>query len=297
MAAPTLENVPFPGRWRTSSHRFSRRARVIPTERAGRHILAAATMQTTARTVHGGRVARAAAAPAEPPHAASQSTIDWPALEPRSFYARLGRPCFLSLILLLGLPLAIAAAALIAPFNLVVFGSFSGVFFLQQRIGYRGRVFSIWKFRTMREARRSSHDSWGSGEDGLRVTRFGRFLRSSHLDELPQLVNVLKGDMSLIGPRPEMIEVEVWAAEHVPGFTERLAIRPGLTGLAQITQGYTGNDATAYGEKLVINREYLRSMSFALDVSIVMRTAVWMLSGRGWSNYRLNRLAPASARS
>jgi len=254
-------------------------------------------MQTTARTVQGGRAASVRTKAAEVPRVVGPRPVDWAALEPRTFYARVGRPCFLGLILLLGSPFAIVAAALIAPINVVVFGSVSRIFFLQPRVGRHGRVFSIWKFRTMREARRSSHDSWSSGEDGLRVTRFGRFLRSSHLDELPQLFNVLKGDMDLIGPRPEMVEVETWAAENVPGFTERLAIRPGLTGLAQITQGYTGNDAVAYAEKLEINLEYLRSMSFALDVSIVARTAVWMLAGRGWSNYRLNRSAQASTRS
>jgi len=260
-------------------------------------IRSAATMQTTARTAQGGRTAFVRSTHAEAPRVAEPRSVDWTALEPRSFYAQIGRPCFLGAILLLGLPFAIAVAALIAPLNFIVFGSVSRIFFLQPRVGRRGRVFSIWKFRTMREARRSSHDSWSSGEDGLRVTRFGRFLRSSHLDELPQLVNVWKGDMDLIGPRPEMVEVEAWAAEHVPGFIERLAIRPGLTGLAQITQGYTGNDAVAYAEKLEINREYLRSMSFASDISIVARTTVWMLCGRGWSNYRLNRSAPASARS
>lgn len=254
-------------------------------------------MQTTARTTQGGRTTVAKTKVVEIPRVAPPRPVDWAALEPRSFYARIGRPCFLGAILTVGLPFAIAAALFIAPINLAVFGSFSRVFFLQPRVGRHGQVFSVWKFRTMREASRSSHDSWSTGEDGLRVTRFGRFLRSSHLDELPQLVNVLKGDMDLIGPRPEMIEVEAWAAEHVPGFTERLAIRPGLTGLAQITQGYTGNDAVAYAEKLEINREYLRSMSFALDVSIVLRTGVWMLCGRGWSNYRLNRSARASARS
>jgi len=260
-------------------------------------LAAASTMQTTARTARTVRAAGAKTVSVVAPEAAAHEPVAWAALEPRGFYAQIGRPCFLGAILLLGLPFAIAVAALIAPLNFIVFGSVSRIFFLQPRIGRRGQVFSIWKFRTMREARRSSHDSWSSGEDGLRVTRFGRFLRSSHLDELPQLVNVLKGDMDLIGPRPEMVEVEAWAAQHVPGFIERLAIRPGLTGLAQITQGYTGNDAVAYAEKLEINREYLHSMTFALDLSIVLRTAMWMLCGRGWSNYRLNRSAPASARS
>ncbi len=216
----------------------------------------------------------------------TESTPDWDALAPRGVYARIARPIFLGGLVLLGLPFALVLAAIVAPINALVFRSARRVFFLQPRVGHRGRVFLIWKFRTMREAQRDAHDSWSSGEDVLRVTRFGRFLRSSHLDELPQVWNVLRGDMDLIGPRPEMIEIEAWASAHVPGFGERLVIRPGLTGLAQITQGYTQNDTAAYTEKLRINREYLRTLSLAGDVRVVLRTVAWMLRGRGWTNFR-----------
>ncbi|MFM7298964.1 MAG: sugar transferase, partial [Planctomycetota bacterium] len=80
----------------------------------------------------------------------------------------------------------------------------------------------------------------------------------------------------------EMVEVEQWAAAEVPGFTERLAIKPGITGLAQVTQGYTPRDVAAYRRKLAINREYLASLSFPRDMGILARTALWMLRGRGW---------------
>ncbi len=226
-----------------------------------------------------------------------RGAVGWDALTPRGAYARIGRPLFLGALVLLGLPFAVLLAAVVAPINALVFGSVRRICFLQPRVGHRGQVFQIWKFRTMREASRGSHASWSSGEDGLRVTRFGRFLRSSHLDELPQIWNVLCGDMDLIGPRPEMIEVEAWAAEHVEGFGERLAIRPGLTGLAQITQGYTGNDVAAYAEKLRINREYLRTLSFAGDARIVVGTIAWMLRGRGWSSFRENRAKPEPERA
>jgi lipopolysaccharide/colanic/teichoic acid biosynthesis glycosyltransferase len=102
------------------------------------------------------------------------------------------------------------------------------------------------------------------------------------LDELPQLYNVLRGEMSFIGPRPEMVEVEAWASDQIPGFTERLAIKPGITGLAQVTQGYTPRDVDAYRRKLAINREYLATLSMSRDLGIVVRTALWMLRGRGW---------------
>lgn len=224
----------------------------------------------------------------------AREAIDWVALEPRGAYARIGRPIFLGALVVLGLPFALLLAAIVAPINAIQFRSLRRVFFLQPRVGRRGEVFHIWKFRTMREASRGSHASWSSGEDALRVTRFGRFLRSSHLDELPQVWNVLRGDMSLIGPRPEMIEVESWAAEHAPGFAERLVIRPGLTGLAQITQGYTGNDAAAYAEKLAINREYLATLSFANDARIVLGTIAWMLRGRGWTSFGAKRSQSSS---
>jgi lipopolysaccharide/colanic/teichoic acid biosynthesis glycosyltransferase len=216
---------------------------------------------------------------------------DWDALAPRGFYARTGRPLFLGALVLAGLPVAALLAALVALINACVFGSPRRIFFLQPRVGHRGRIFQVCKFRTMRAASRDSHASWTSGEDELRVTRFGRFLRSSHLDELPQIWNVLRGDMDLIGPRPEMVEIEAWAGEQVPGFEERLAIRPGLTGLAQVTQGYTRNDTQAYAEKLRINREYLRTLSFGGDVLVVLRTIAWMARGRGWSSFRLQRRA------
>jgi len=210
------------------------------------------------------------------------AAIDWEARAPRGAYVRLGRP-LLQLALLVGvLPLALAPFLLVALANLVAFGDPRRVFFLQPRVGHRGRVFRIYKFRTMREAPQGELSSWKNGDDRLRVTRFGRFLRNCHLDELPQLINVLRGEMSIIGPRPEMVAVEAWAAANVPGFTERLVIRPGLTGLAQITQGYTGHDVEAYARKLAINERYFGRISLAGDLKILVMTALWMLRGRGW---------------
>lgn len=222
-------------------------------------------------------------APARPvARPARSSSPDWEALAPRGAYGRSGRAFFNAAMVALLLPPALCVGAVVALVNACAFRSLRKIFFVQPRAGLRGRPFRLYKFRTMSEPRSSAHASWQGGEDVQRVTRLGRFLRSTHLDELPQLLNVLRGDMMLIGPRPEMLEVEAWAGEHVPGFSQRLAIKPGLTGLAQITQGYTGADAQAYAEKLAINMDYLRRCSFALDAQIVVRTVVWMLRGRGW---------------
>jgi len=209
------------------------------------------------------------------------AAIDWLALEPRGTWYRLRHPALDIVLLAVTLPFAIPLVVAVALASTIAFGSPRRVFFLQPRIGHRGRPFTLVKFRTMSEPQGTPFESWSNG-DRARVTPFGRFLRSSHLDELPQLYNVLRGEMSFIGPRPEMVEVEQWAAEHVPGFTERLAIRPGITGPAQVTQGYTPRDVEAYRRKLAINRDYQASLTFGRDLGILVRTALWMLRGRGW---------------
>ena len=219
----------------------------------------------------------AAASAAEP----TPQPIDWSALEPRSLWYRIGRPALDVALLVATLPLALPLLLAVSLASAVAFRSWRRVFFVQPRVGQRGRVFSLVKFRTMSEPTGTVFEAWSNG-DRARVTPFGRFLRSTHLDELPQLYNVLRGEMSFIGPRPEMVEVEAWAAREVPGFSERLAIRPGITGLAQVTQGYTPRDVEAYRRKLSINREYLASISCAADMGILVRTALWMLRGRGW---------------
>lgn len=206
---------------------------------------------------------------------------DWHALAPRGLYAECARPALDYLLLALVAAPALVIGVLVVLANGLAQRSLSNAFFVQPRIGHRGRVFNLVKFRTMREAHDGNFAAW-SGGDQARVTAFGRFLRNAHLDELPQLVNVARGEMSFIGPRPEMLEVEAWASEHVEGFTSRLAIKPGITGLAQVTQGYTGRDVGAYAEKLAINRAYLERMSFAFDLQILARTCLWMLRGKGW---------------
>ncbi len=207
---------------------------------------------------------------------------DWAQNTPNGIYARFGRRCVDAALLAVCLPIAIAPGILLATINAFATGSLRKIFYTQDRVGLGGKIFRIYKFRTMRDVAESDLQSWSSGQDRARVTTFGRFLRSSHLDELPQLINVAKGDMSFIGPRPEMVEIETWAASEVAGFTERLCIRPGITGFAQITQGYTARDRDAYQRKLDLCLSYNQSISLAVDISILWQTGIWMLRGKGW---------------
>jgi lipopolysaccharide/colanic/teichoic acid biosynthesis glycosyltransferase len=229
---------------------------------------------------------------------------DWPSLEPRGFYARRGRRLLDLLLLVLAIVPVSALALLVALANLAYFRDPRKILFVQQRIGQRGRRFLIYKFRTMRAPRFSAHESWVHGYDRERVTLLGVFLRSTHLDELPQILNILKGEMTFIGPRPEMVEIEAWASEHIEGFSKRLVLKPGITGYAQITQGYTGHSIEAYSTKLDLNERYRAGYSLALDLEILARTVAWIARGRGWTwklhdvawNLRATALRPRNAR-
>lgn len=207
----------------------------------------------------------------------------WDQLEPQGVYARLVKPIMPIVMMLAALPIALAIMLPIALVNWFVTGDWRLIFYTQERVGQYGRVFRIFKFRTMRPINEGrDFEAWQAGDQN-RVTTFGRFLRSTHLDEVPQILNILFGDMDFIGPRPEMVEIHNWACDAVPGFERRLALRPGITGLAQITQGYAGQCAEAYAAKLAADDEYRETLSARLDFKIVLRTFVWMARGRGWS--------------
>ena len=199
---------------------------------------------------------------------------DWDTWFPPGIYARLGHRLLDLFLLAATAPLTLPLLMLLGIVNAYANRNQGGALFHQDRVGWRGQVFSLVKFRTMAPA--------ADGSAKMRVTRFGRFLRNTHLDELPQIAHVLSGRMSFIGPRPEMLEIEAWAAEVVPAFSRRLAIRPGITGLAQITQGYTEREPKAYRDKLRINDSYLVRMSLHRDLWVLGRTFVWMLRARGW---------------
>jgi lipopolysaccharide/colanic/teichoic acid biosynthesis glycosyltransferase len=135
------------------------------------------------------------------------------------------------------------------------------IIFRQQRVGLRGQPIEVPKYRTMHE--NADSDTQWSVDNDRRVTRVGRFLRDSHLDELPQLWNVLKGEMSLVGPRPERPHfVEQFAAE-IPGYSHRLRVPVGLTGLAQV-RGLTGG--TSISERARFDNRYIEDWSVLGDL-------------------------------
>ncbi|MEH3158272.1 MAG: sugar transferase [Sphingomonas taxi] len=157
--------------------------------------------------------------------------------------------------------------------------------FKQQRTGFRAHPFTVYKFRTMYvasealDADRARQHAMTQDKD-TRITRFGRFLRRSRLDELPQLINIVKGDMSLIGPRPEAISLSDWYSREIPYYHYRHIIKPGLTGWAQINQGHV-TTVSEIREKLNLDFYYVKNYSLWLDILIVLRTIVIMVSGHG----------------
>lgn len=153
------------------------------------------------------------------------------------------------------------------------------VFYTQPRVGRNGKEFQILKFRTMRPARDDHPTEWTAERDP-RITPFGRFLRLSHLDELPQVLNILKGDLSVVGPRPEQPAYVAELREKLPFYDVRHLARPGLTGWAQVKYGYAGDERDAL-EKLQYEFWYLRHQDLGLDVRIIGRTMRSILGREG----------------
>jgi len=154
------------------------------------------------------------------------------------------------------------------------------VFFIHERAGYHGRPFRLVKFRTMRGQPAHSPDSVWDRDDQGRITRVGRWLRKLRLDELPQLWNILKGDMDLVGPRPEIVENIKVMADLVPYYSLRHVVRPGLTGWAQVRYGYSVS-LEQVTEKMRYDLFYIKHMSFWLDLRILVDTVKIALFGRG----------------
>lgn len=151
--------------------------------------------------------------------------------------------------------------------------------FAQQRIGLGGVSFTMYKFRSMvTDAERGGAQFAARGDK--RVTRVGKFIRKYRIDELPQLYNVLRGDMSLIGPRPEQKNLLDELVEEIPLFPFRHSVRPGITGWAQVCQGYA-YDVDSSSEKITYDLFYIKNLSFLLDMTIIVRTIRIMLTGFG----------------
>jgi sugar transferase (PEP-CTERM system associated) len=179
-----------------------------------------------------------------------------------------------ALLLLLTAPISLVVAVL------VKLTSAGPVLFRQQRVGLRGRIFVLYKFRSMyTDAEARTGAVWATRDDP-RVTPVGRWIRKYRLDELPQLVNVLKGDMSIVGPRPERPEFVEKLIEQIPFYRQRLAVKPGLTGWAQINHKYgdTLEDAVT---KLEYDLYYIRHLTPTLDAYIMLHTLKVILLGRG----------------
>jgi exopolysaccharide biosynthesis polyprenyl glycosylphosphotransferase len=159
------------------------------------------------------------------------------------------------------------------------FTSPGSIFYTQERIGQYGRRFWVWKLRTMRTDAEKSGPQW-AGKQDPRITPIGLFLRKTRMDEVPQLWCVLRGDMSLVGPRPEREYFIEKLRNEVPLYVRRLKMKPGLTGWAQVTLGYD-NSIEDVKRKVAADLWYFEHMSIALDLQIMLRTVWVVLTGKG----------------
>lgn len=150
------------------------------------------------------------------------------------------------------------------------------VLYKQERLGYRGKPFTIYKFRTMEIDAERLGPQWASKEDG-RCTRVGQLLRKTRLDEIPQLWNIFRGDMSIVGPRPERAYFYEIFETYIHGFSYRMEVKPGLTGLAQVNGGYDLKPE----EKIVFDMEYISRESITLDLWCILKTVRLIFTHEG----------------
>ena len=175
---------------------------------------------------------------------------------------------FVSLVVALPILLLVAIAIKIEDGGSILYS--------QTRLGKDGREFTIYKIRSMKADAEKNGVQW-TGEDDDRITKVGRFIRKTRIDETPQLYNILAGDMKIIGPRPERPEFSEEFCVDLPEFSNRLAVKPGLTGLAQVSGGY---DLTPE-EKLAIDLEYIENRGLWLDFKILLKTILVVFTGNG----------------
>lgn len=179
---------------------------------------------------------------------------------------------FSSLIgLIVGIPLIIIFGTLIR------LEDNGPIFYKQERLGKNEKRFYIYKLRSMRvDAEKIGGAQWAQKDDP-RITKVGKFIRKTRIDEIPQLFNILIGDMSLVGPRPERPELTYQFNDEIPGFLNRLCIKPGLTGLAQVNGGYEISPE----EKLMWDLEYISKRSIFIDIKIILKTVKVVFTGEG----------------
>ena len=173
--------------------------------------------------------------------------------------------------LIIGIPLIVI-------FGLIVKMEDRGpIFYKQERLGKNLKVFYIYKIRSMRvDAEKIGGAQWAQKDDP-RITKTGKFIRKTRIDEIPQLFNILKGDMRLIGPRPERPELTYKFEKEIPGFIKRLKVKPGLTGLAQVNGGYE----ITPNEKLKWDLIYIKNRNIIMDIKIILKTVRVIFTGDG----------------
>jgi len=182
--------------------------------------------------------------------------------------------------LILGISLILSAAIILLPIAIAIYWHDRGpIFYSQIRTGLFGESFTIYKLRTMQQTAEENGAQWSKPGD-KRITPIGKWLRRSRLDELPQLLNIIKGDMSFIGPRPERPELERDLEVNIPHYRLRHLVRPGLSGWAQVNMAYTSSVEDAK-LKLSYDLYYLKNNSFWLDLLILAKTFKTVLKGAG----------------
>ena len=172
-------------------------------------------------------------------------------------------------LLILAIPMLIIAL-------LVTLDSPGSPIFKQERLGLHGKPFMIYKFRSMRLDAEVNGPQWADEQDP-RCTHFGQILRRTRLDELPQFYNILRGDMSFVGPRPERAYFYGEFEKYIPGFSNRLIVVPGLTGHAQVNGGYSLKPE----EKIIYDMEYIEKRSIRMDLACIAKTIRVVLCGDG----------------
>ena len=178
------------------------------------------------------------------------------------------------------LGLLLAVPFLVLTMALIMLSSAGPGLFTQERLGRGGRIFKMYKLRTMvADAEKITGAVWAKGDDP-RITWIGRWLRKTHFDEVPQLFNILKGEMSLIGPRPERPEIVSLLSREVQDYPKRLTVAPGITGLAQVWSRY---DETIQDVRRKVKYDllYIRQMCLTADLGILLRTVYIVSTGQG----------------
>ncbi|HYA92895.1 MAG TPA: TIGR03013 family XrtA/PEP-CTERM system glycosyltransferase [Thermodesulfobacteriota bacterium] len=183
-----------------------------------------------------------------------------------------------------GFGLSLIGLILLSPLILIIsilikIDSPGPVFYRQERVGERGKTFKLLKFRSMVESAEANGPVWAGKNDG-RITRIGGWIRKWRLDEIPQMFNVLKGDMSFVGPRPERAYFVEKLREEIPFYNQRFFVKPGITGLAQVRYQYGASKEDAL-EKLKYDLCYIKNLSSLFDLLIIFETIKVVLSGKG----------------